>query len=71
MESAARYSPPAFLTRRILAPTLTLGALLAFTLNLRLIGLWSGLALGLAVAAVALTVRFHVRSRHLPASAKG
>lgn len=47
------------------------GALLAFGLNLRLIGLWSGLALGLAVAAVALTFRFHVKSRHLPVSPKG
>ncbi len=46
------------------------GALLAFGLELRLIGLWSGLALGLAVAALALTLRFHWKSRRLPDPAK-
>jgi MATE family multidrug resistance protein len=47
------------------------GAILGFWLDLRLVGLWSGLALGLAVAAVALTVRFHLKSRRLPEPAKG
>src|SRR5438132_11230425 len=37
--------------------------LLAFPLGLGAIGLWSGLALGLAVVAVALTLRLHFRAR--------
>ena len=37
--------------------------LLAFPLGFGAIGLWSGLALGLAVVAIALTLRLHFRAR--------
>jgi len=36
---------------------------LAFPLGLGAVGLWSGLALGLAVVATALIVRLHFRAR--------
>src|SRR5207244_4589407 len=37
--------------------------LLAFPLGFGAVGLWSGLALGLAVVATALTLRLHFRAR--------
>lgn len=39
------------------------GCFLAFSLGFGAVGLWSGLALGLAVVAILLTVRLHFRAR--------
>ncbi|MBN8554402.1 MAG: MATE family efflux transporter [Deltaproteobacteria bacterium] len=45
--------------------SLPLGYYLGFHLNYGAIGLWTGLAIGLAVSAVLLTIRFHIISKKL------
>jgi MATE family multidrug resistance protein len=46
---------------------LSTGALLGFAFGRGVVGLWLGLALGLAVTSILLTLRFHRQVRHLPA----
>jgi MATE family multidrug resistance protein len=44
---------------------LPIGYLLGFVLEYGIVGVWIGLMLGLTTSAVLLTLRFHIKSRHL------